>query len=142
MGWMYFGTILQLYFLIMKKRVVDQTSRKMTAVSNSKMFKKMLSLPLRFFEQYSAGDIMSRLDNNEKLEQSIMDSLVPRMINTMMTIFYFFFLFSYNKQITILCLLIELINFIVVLKLQNKTRSFPELTLQVPIHLVLRCSMV
>ncbi len=120
MGWMYFGTILQLYFLIMKKRVVDQTSRKMTAVSNSKMFKKMLSLPLRFFEQYSAGDIMSRLDNNEKLEQSIMDSLVPRMINTMMTIFYFFFLFSYNKQITILCLLIELINFIVVLKLQKQ----------------------
>ncbi|MBR3266008.1 MAG: ATP-binding cassette domain-containing protein [Erysipelotrichaceae bacterium] len=120
MAIMYFGTLLQLHFSISKKRVVNETSRKMTATSNGKMFKKMLSLPLRFFEQYSAGELMGRLDSNEKLEQSIMDSLVPRMVNTMMTIFYFFFLFSYNRLITTLCLTIELINFIVVLKLQEK----------------------
>ena len=117
---MYLGTIAQLYFSIKKRRVVAETSRKQTATSNSKMFKKLLSLPLRFYEEYSAGDIMSRLDNNEKLEQSIMDSLVPRMINTVMTVFYFFFLFSYNSTITILCLLIELVNFVVVMKLQQR----------------------
>ena len=117
---MYFLTIAQLFFSIRKNRIVNQTSRRMTALSNSRMIKKLLSLPLHFFEQYSAGELMSRLDSNEKLEQSIMNSLVPRMINTMMTIFYFFFLFSYDRIITALCLGIELINFIITLKLQEK----------------------
>ena len=117
---LYFMTLFQLFFAIRKNRVINETSRRMTALSNSRMIKKMLSLPLSFFEQYSAGELMSRLDNNEKLEQSIMNSLVPRMINTMMTIFYFFFLFSYDKTITIICLLIEIINFAITLKLQEK----------------------
>ena len=117
---LYLGTLLNLFFTIRKNRVVNETSRKMTALSSSRMIKKMLSLPLNFFEQYSAGELMGRLDSNEKLEQSIMNSLVPRMINTMMTIFYFFFLFSYDKTITILCLGIELINFAIILKLQEK----------------------
>ena len=120
MSLMYFGTIAQLFFSIAKNRVVRETSRKSSALSNSKMIKKMLNLPLRFFEQYSAGELMGRLDSNEKLEQSIMTSLVPRMINTMMTIFYFFFLFSYDKTITIICLSIEFINFNIMLKLQEK----------------------
>ena len=117
---LYLGTILSLFFQISKNRVVNETSRRMTALSSSRMIKKMLSLPLSFFEQYSAGELMGRLDSNEKLEQSIMKSLVPRMINTMMTIFYFFFLFSYDKTITMLCLSIELINFAIILKLQEK----------------------
>lgn len=120
MIFLYFLTLCQLFFAIQKNRVINGTSRRMTALSNSRMIKKMLSLPLSFFEQYSAGELMSRLDNNEKLEQSIMNSLVPRMINTMMTIFYFFFLFSYDKTITVICLLIELLNFAITLKLQEK----------------------
>ncbi|MBO7677488.1 MAG: ATP-binding cassette domain-containing protein [Erysipelotrichaceae bacterium] len=118
---LYFLTLAQLFFSIRKNRIINETSRKMTALSNSKMIKKLLSLPLSFFEQYSAGELMNRLDNNEKLEQSIMKSLVPRMINTMMTIFYFFFLFSYDKTITLICLSIELINFIITIKLQEKS---------------------
>jgi len=120
MIFLYSLTLCQLFFAIQKNRVINGTSRRMTALSNSRMIKKMLSLPLSFFEQYSAGELMSRLDNNEKLEQSIMNSLVPRMINTMMTIFYFFFLFSYDKTITVICLLIELLNFAITLKLQEK----------------------
>lgn len=117
---LYFVTICQLYFSIRKNRIINETSRKMTAQSSSRMIKKMLSLPLSFYEQYSAGELMGRLDSNEKLEQSIMNSLVPRMINTMMTIFYFFFLFSYDRTITVICLLIEMINFMVTLKLQEQ----------------------
>ena len=117
---LYLGTLLNLFFQIRKNRVVNETSRRMTALSSSRMIKKMLSLPLSFFEQYSAGELMGRLDSNEKLEQSIMNSLVPRMINTMMTVFYFFFLFSYDRTITILCLSIELINFAIILKLQER----------------------
>ena len=117
---LYMGTLFQLLFSIAKNNIVNQTSRKMSAQSNSRMIKKMLSLPLSFYEQYSAGELMGRLDSNEKLEQSIMNSLVPRTINTMMTIFYFFFLFSYNRTITIICLAIEVINFIITIRLQKK----------------------
>ena len=95
---MYFGTLFQMFFQIKKNRVVNQTSRRQMALSNSGMIKKMMNLPLRFFEQYSVGELMGRLDSNEKLEDSIMNSLIPRMINTFMTIFYFFMIRPQTKR--------------------------------------------
>ena len=117
---LYLLTIIQALFLIGKGRIINNTGRKMSAVSNSKMVKKLLDQPLKFYEQYSAGELMGRLGNNEKIERDIMESLVPRMINTYMTFFYFFFLFSYDKTIAIICVVIELANVIVVLKLQER----------------------
>ncbi|MBQ9159255.1 MAG: ATP-binding cassette domain-containing protein [Erysipelotrichaceae bacterium] len=117
---MYFGTLFQMFFQIKKNRVVNQTSRRQMALSNSGMIKKMMNLPLRFFEQYSVGELMGRLDSNEKLEDSIMNSLIPRMINTFMTIFYFFMIFSYDKTIALVSLAIEAVYFVITLKLQEQ----------------------
>ena len=117
---MYFGTLFQMFFQIKKNRVVNQTSRRQMALSNSGMIKKMMNLPLRFFEQYSVGELMGRLDSNEKLEDSIMNSLIPRMINTFMTIFYFFMIFSYDKTIALVSLTIEAVYFAITLKLQEQ----------------------
>ena len=118
---LYFLSFAQLFFGIAKNRTVKNTSRAQTATSNSDLVQKMFNQPLKFFEQYSAGELMGRLDSNEKLEQSIMDQLVPRMINTFMTFFYFFFLFSYDKTIAMICVGIEIMNILVHLKIQEKS---------------------
>ena len=117
---MYFLTLAQMSLQIRKNRLVNRTSRRQMALSNSKMIKKMLSMPLRFFEQYSVGELMGRLDSNEKLEDSIMNSLVPRMINTFMSFFYFVMIFSYDRTIAVVSLAIEILHFLITMKLQEQ----------------------
>lgn len=107
-------------FSIAKERTINVTSRNMSAVSGAKMFKKMFAQPLKFFEQYSAGELMSRLDHNEKLDHSLIQSLAPRVLDAVMMVFYFIMLLTYNWQITLICLAIEIINSFVILRLQEK----------------------
>ena len=115
------GAILYAIFTIIRDRIINRATRNMLAKSGSDMFRHLFGQPLRFFEQYSAGELIQRLNGNEKLVHTLVSSLVPRIINTFMTVFYFGLLMSYNKTITILCLLIELINSAVQIHLQEKT---------------------
>ncbi len=118
--WLYAIMLGVLIFTIMKDHVINDTSRRMSAVSGSRMFKHMFGLPLSFFEQYSVGELMGRLDANVSLDHSLVESLVPRIINTFMVVFYFIMLLGYNKTIALICIAIEVINTIVVLYLQEK----------------------
>ena len=80
----------------------------------------MFSQPLKFFEQYSAGELMSRINNNVKLDNSIIQSLVPRVIDAFMTIFYLVMLLQYNYVIAIVCIGIEIINIGITMYFQEK----------------------
>ena len=79
------------YFVlsVAKTKRINDSSRNVSAVSGSRMFKKMFDQPLKFFEQYSAGELMSRIDNNISLDNTLIRSLVPRAIDAVMTMVYF-----------------------------------------------------
>ena len=115
------GTVLYALFTILRDRVINKAARNMLAESGSEMFKHLFGQPLRFFEQYSAGELIQRLNGNEKLVNTLVSSLVPRLINAVMTVFYFWLLMQYNKTITILCLTIEIINSVILIRLQEQT---------------------
>ena len=105
---------------MMKTRLVNRSSRDSSARSGSKLFKKMFNQPLKFFEQYSAGELMSRLENNVRLDNSLIKSLVPRLIDAVMTVIYIVILMRYNVILSCICLLIVLINIIITLHFQEK----------------------
>ncbi len=112
--------ILSTVFTMLKTWIVFRTARNSAASSGSKLFKKMFSQPLKFFEQYSAGELMSRINNNVKLDNSIIQSLVPRVIDAFMTIFYLVMLLQYNYVIAIVCIGIEIINIGITMYFQEK----------------------
>ena len=112
--------ILTTVLSIMKTGLVFRTARNSAASSGSKLFKKMFSQPLKFFEQYSAGELMSRIDNNVRLDNSIIQALVPRFIDAFMTIFYLVMLLKYNYVIALVCVAIEIINIGVTIYFQEK----------------------
>ena len=118
---MYFLTLVILVFTMQKNEVINKSSRKISAKSGSSLFKQILGQPLSFFEQFSVGELSGRIDANATLDNSLIQSLAPRLINTVMTVFYFFLLLSYNKVITVLCVGIELINTVIVLRLQERS---------------------
>ena len=115
------GILLYAVFTILKETIINNATRNMLAESGSDMFKHLFGQPLRFFEQYSAGELMQRMSGNQKLAQTLVSSLVPRLINAVMTVFYFGLLLSYNKTIALLCIGIELVNSFFVLRLQERT---------------------
>ena len=75
---------------------------------------------MRFFEQYSAWDVMQRLDTNITLDSNILKSLVPRMIDAVMCIIYLVFLFVQNSIIAAACTFVLAITIVLNLYLQEK----------------------
>ena len=106
--------------VILKTRLINKSSRDLSARSGSRLFKKMFHQPLKFFEQYSTGELLSRLDNNVRLDNSIIKTLVPRVIDAVMTIIYIFFMMYYNATLAAVCLLIVLVNIMITVKFQQK----------------------
>lgn len=117
---LYFLMVLFTFFSMMKTRLVLKSSRKSSAESGSTLFKKMFGQPLKFFEQYSAGELMTRIENNVQLDNSIIQSLVPRIIDVFMTVFYFIMLMYYNYVIALVCLGVEAIYLFISIQYQNK----------------------
>ena len=115
-----FALLVYFALSVSKTRLVNSTSRDTSAVSGSRLFKKMFDQPLKFFEQYSAGELMSRIDNNINLDNSIMRSLVPRAIDAVMTVVYLVTLMRYNYVMAIACLAVILVVLAVTLYIQGK----------------------
>lgn len=114
---------LYILFSILKTRVINKTSRKISAESGIKLFKKMFHQPMRFFEQYSASDMMSRLDTNVSIDHNILQSFVPRLIDAVMSVVYIIFLFMNNYIIAAACLVIVVASLLISMKIQEKNAT-------------------
>ena len=110
------------YFLfsLTKTGLINSSSRNISAVSGSSLFKKIFDQPLKFFEQYSAGELIARIDNNISLDNSIMRSLVPRIIDAVMTVVYLLTLVKYNPVMAIACFAAIVICLTATLYIQEK----------------------
>ncbi len=104
----------------LKTRLVNKASRDISASSGSVLFKKMFAQPMKFFEQYSPGELIGRIDNNLRLDNSIIKSLVPRAIDMLMTIIYIITLIGYNRPMAFICLVIVVVNLLVSLRIQEQ----------------------
>lgn len=105
---------------ILRTGRVNASSRKVSASSGSQLFKKIFRQPLRFFEQYSAYELISRIENNITLDNSILKSVVPRMIDAIMSVIYLVFLFQRNAAIAGVCVFFVLAAILLSTWLQQK----------------------
>ena len=85
---------------------------KMAAVGSTSFMWKVLRLPLEFFTQRMAGDILSREGSNASIANTIVNTLAPLVINAAMMIFYFVVMIRYNAVLTFVALASTLINFL------------------------------
>ena len=95
---------------ILKTRHINSSSRGISAASGIQLFKKILSQPMRFFEQLSAYEMISRIESNVTLDGSILKSVVPRVIDAVMSVVYIIYLFSYNAVIASACIAVVFIS--------------------------------
>ena len=93
---------------------------KMSVVGSTSYMWKVLHLPMEFFSQRMAGDIQSRMGMNATIAQTIVSTLAPLVLNTIMMFFYFFIMIRYSVIMTLVGIASVLINLILTNMLSKK----------------------
>ncbi len=81
------------------------------AINGSTSFMwKVLRLPMEFFSQRMSGDILMRQSTNEEIASTIVNTLAPLALNTIMMIFYLVIMINFSVPLTILGIITVMIN--------------------------------
>ncbi len=83
---------------------------KMAVVGNASYMWKVLGLPMEFFSQRMAGDIQQRKSANASIAGSVVNTVAPLLLNTVMMVFYFVVMLRYSWLLTLVGLSTVLIN--------------------------------
>lgn len=108
-----------LLFSVYENLKIYRVSRGMAARSGSRLFKKMLRLPMQFFEQHFAGELMDRLDQNMQIDRSLLINLLPRFCDFVTTLFYLVLMVYYQPVLAIICLSVEVLYIMISLYMQR-----------------------
>ena len=74
---------------------------KMAIVGNMNYMWKILRLPMKFFSQRMAGDIQQRQMSNASIAGTLVNTLSPLVLETLMLIFYLFVMIRYSPMLTL-----------------------------------------
>jgi len=96
-------------------------SRKMSAQSGSRLYKTILNLPIKFFEDHTVGDIVNRINTNMKIDQSFFRVMLPNIINCLVTLFYLVMMFVYQPIFAIMFIVLEVLNILANILIRSKT---------------------
>ena len=83
---------------------------KMSIIGSSSYMWKVLRLPIEFFSQRMAGDIMMRQDSNESIAETLVNTLAPLALNTIMMLFYLIVMIRHSLLLTAIGIVSILIN--------------------------------
>lgn len=86
---------------------------KMSMVGSASYMWKVLHLPMNFFCQRMAGDIQSRQGTNANIANSIISTIVPFGLNTIMMVFYFVLMINQSIFLTAIGISTLVLNIII-----------------------------
>ena len=94
---------------------------KMAVIGSTSFMWKVLRLPMDFFSQRQAGDIQARLALNSTIASTLINTLAPLLLNTIMAVFYLVVMLKQSVLLTCIGLTALVIN-IAVSQLVTKRR--------------------
>ena len=83
---------------------------KLDAVGTTTYMWKVLQLPINFFTQRMAGDIQSRMSSNTEIASTLVQTMAPLLLNSIMMFLYLGIMIHYSPMLTSIGLLSILIN--------------------------------
>ena len=85
---------------------------KMAIIGSSTYMWKVLRMPMEFFSQRMAGDIQQRQQQNESIAATLIDTLAPLVLNTIMMVFYLVIMLRHSLLLSLVGILTILLNLI------------------------------
>ncbi len=89
---------------IVRQYLLDYLSNRMNLTLISGFINHILKLPLKFFEDRSVGDIITRIQENTKIQRFIINQAVSTWLDAVMAISYIGLMVYYNRQLALLVL--------------------------------------
>ena len=86
---------------------------KMAIVGSSSFMWKILRLPMAFFSQRMAGDILQRKSTNASIASILVNTFTPLLLNTIMMVFYLVVMLRYSVMLTLVGLVTIVLNLLV-----------------------------
>ena len=83
---------------------------KMSIIGSSTYMWKILRMPMEFFSQRLAGDILQRQGTNATIASTLVNTLTPLLLNTIMMIFYLVVMLRYSVLLTTIGVIAIVIN--------------------------------
>lgn len=86
----------------MRERLLMNLQSKLSVMNGYRTIRHLLRLPISFFEQRYAGDIVSRVDSNESINEYLTGSLAEAALNLVLSVFYLILMMLYNPVLALL----------------------------------------
>ena len=93
---------------------------KMTVIGNANYLWKILRLPIEFFTQRISGDIVNRQKMNASIASTIVNTVAPLLLNTIMMFVYLFFMIHKNLVLTLVGVGTALLNLLLARYMSKK----------------------
>ena len=124
---LFFFGMLQVTVASLQAIYSRKLSGKMDLVGSSTFFWKVLRLPMGFFPQRLAGDILVRQVTNSSIAATLINSLVPLQLNVFMMVFYIFVMLRYSPLLTMVGLFAIVCNLCVTKYIGNERENLTRL---------------
>ncbi len=102
----------QIVTMLIRAILLISLQARIDAAITSNFFEHLLTLPLRFFQQRSSGDILARVASNTVIRDLVSEELISTLFDGSMVITYLFILFSQSFVFAAIALLIGLLQVI------------------------------
>ena len=101
---------LQVLVMCLQAVYTIKISGKMDVVGSSTFMWRLLRMPMEFFTQRMAGDIMLRQNTNASIAGTLTGTFVPLVLNTVIMVFYLTVMLRYNVMLTLVGAAIIVLN--------------------------------
>lgn len=113
LGFMTAAVVIYMIVSLLNAVYLIRIRGKMAITANADFFWHVIRLPIGFFSQRYAGDILNRQRSNEDISQTAVEKLAPACINGLMLIFFFLVMLSENWILAMVSLTGVIVNVLV-----------------------------
>lgn len=119
--------LFQVFFTGIRNNILIGQQNKMALLSAQKFVNHMFRLPMTFFEQRHAGDLSSRIANNDKISLFLGGDLTDTVICVLESVFYLIILVFYSPKLVLLAIAALLLDLFLIF---TSSRQMKELSMK------------
>ena len=102
--------ILKACFTWVQQNGLLRLETKLAIATTGRFFWHVLRLPMEFFGQRSAGEIVARIEINDRVAQLLSGDLATNTVNLIMIVFFGILMFQYDAVLTLIGIVIAAMN--------------------------------
>lgn len=98
-------SVFQVIMTVLRSYIFIHTTNKIDVTLSTKLFRHITALPLKFFEQWQVGDVVSRVRELDTVRNFITGSALTVLLDVLFTVVYMAVMFYYSVWLSLVALL-------------------------------------